>query len=788
MKRFLLALLLLFVLVPQHVHADGPNYFQFDIPEGTHYSPGWFGYMTHCPQNVTVVMYNDRDHYGIAYTDNPVDNLPITQQTQAEATTTVSNLTTTTNFNGHRIRYTPGPNDGVWQGDDIANKWLPEATDNGTHVLSPYDGSVIQEHEDGLFDSYQVLTDSQGRKCVTLNGDDIINNLYAQNNPSGPVELKPPVFKDATKNPILWIETWLKSLFSTAFFVPTPAYATDNARYFVTGQVFVVNGTDTVAEAGRIATAGNSTLTIVDTGAPHQFTLYMANGTSGTVTSGTSAITGSPVTLTAGLNTITATGTGTATLNLTLGTGASWVGPAAPGGVNSWSAAPGGQCGASVPTNTDSSNFDANSFTAINQICTVDATANCLNMDWTGATNTPTLAMGNNVINIYGDVTYIAAMVESANLPSQLHFYGATSKLTTNGLYLHTSIYVDFSTSLTLQDNLSMLRDIVCVASLTNLTFDTNNKTVNCRSFQLNGGTGAGVKTVTLGSSVITFTDTATEWSITGNGCVLTANTATLNLVGSGNFVGGGITTYNTINLNGTAHTISGSNTFAALNLPAATTQTITFTAGTRQTVTTATLSGNATHAHTLKSGTAGTLASIWATNKTDAYVTYTDMLRNYNGVIVANCTGAGGGTFAGAGGSYTSLTQEGAGNYALTITGNNTFTTYTVDRSVAAKTITGTAGSVQTVNNFVCALAGTTMLTLNSTGAAWTLAKATAGKEILDYLTIPASSVLVTPAVSTWYYGRNSSIGAGNTGWNYGAPSSGGNSMMQELIAEGVL
>ena len=50
-------------------------YFRFGIPrnkDGTiiTYSPGWHGSMLHCPQNVTVLLYNDREGYGIAKTED----------------------------------------------------------------------------------------------------------------------------------------------------------------------------------------------------------------------------------------------------------------------------------------------------------------------------------------------------------------------------------------------------------------------------------------------------------------------------------------------------------------------------------------------------------------------------------------------------------------------------------------------------------------------------------------------------------------------------------------------
>src|SRR5450759_562236 len=67
---------------------------------------------------------------------------------------------------------------------------------------------------------------------------------------------------------------------------------------------------------------------------------------------------------------------------------------------------------AHVPAATNNAIFDNASFTGVGQIVTIDATSTCLSMDWTGATHTPTLAIGGN-INLYGNMTLIPAMTWS---------------------------------------------------------------------------------------------------------------------------------------------------------------------------------------------------------------------------------------------------------------------------------------------------------------------------------------------------------------------------------------
>ena len=377
-------------------------------------------------------------------------------------------------------------------------------------------------------------------------------------------------------------------IFSIAipFISPTPAQAVDNPRYFVTGQVFIVNGSDTVAEAGRQATAGNTILNITDGGAPHQFVIWKANGTTATVISGTSVVSGSPVTLASGSNTITATGTGTATLNLTLGTGASWV-TAPAGGVNSWSAASGGQCGASVPASTDSTYFDANSFTAANQILTADATAYCLNMDWTGATNTPTLTVVDNGLRIYGNATFIAAMVQSG-VGAYISFRGTGKTLTTNTLSLSSPLLI-YSGSLTLIDSLTDTTKIYFYAG----EFNTGNQTITTPT--MGDNLVATAKILTLGTSTINLSAVG-GWSFSAGNLTLTDATHTINVSRTGAFAGGSPTgSYGTVNLNGTAHTVSGANTFVNLTRTGTATKTDTLTiSGADQTITgTLCLAGN---------------------------------------------------------------------------------------------------------------------------------------------------------------------------------------------------
>ncbi len=315
-------------------------------------------------------------------------------------------------------------------------------------------------------------------------------------------------------------------------------------RYFCMGQVFLANGTGVITEAGRLV--ADATLNVTTEGT---FTFTMANGTTCVITSGTSVVTNSPVTLSAGANAITCTGAGTIDFNITIGTAATT------NSVNSWSATSGGAVTASVPTSADNVYFNANSFTAGSQVLTVNAAVSCLDMDWTGTTNNPTLALTTNSIYYYGNVVFILAMFFTASGGASFRAYstGAQS-LRTNGLTLG-SIFTGIETSgciLTLLDTLSVVGTFFTKNGTTLLT---GNNAISCTIFDQSN---AGTRTVTLGASTIN----CTAWDYTGSDLILTANTATINVSGTGAFAGGGITTYNDVNFSGSSHTLSGVNTF----------------------------------------------------------------------------------------------------------------------------------------------------------------------------------------------------------------------------------
>ena len=273
---------------------------------------------------------------------------------------------------------------------------------------------------------------------------------------------------------------------------------------------------------------------------------------------------------------------------------------------NHWADSSGGAPGAgNLPTSATNVWFDANSFSGAGQTVTVDATANCLNLSFLNATNSPKFKSATGISTfVYGDATFIAAM-STESTGDYIFFRGADSHLTTNGLTFNQGIAMGLADKkLTLLDNLATTFRVYFTVG----TIDTNGKTIT-----ITGATatdmyldGAGAKTLTLGSSILNIKG----WTYIGSTLTMTANTATINI--SGNCTNTNSLNFNgaTVNLTGATSTITGSNTFNTLGLTRADVQTITFTAGTTQTVTNFTRNAG-TQIKTLQSSNPGLQWSI---------------------------------------------------------------------------------------------------------------------------------------------------------------------------------
>jgi hypothetical protein len=343
--------------------------------------------------------------------------------------------------------------------------------------------------------------------------------------------------------------------------------------YAVVGQAWIADLIGTTDSTRRMVPGANN-INITGAGT---LTITTASGTTASAASDVAAVTASPVACGAGADTvITVVGTGNIIVTVTYASTANW------SSHYTWATSSGGapNSNAAEPTNADNVYMDANSFTAGSQVLTVDATSFCLDVIWTGATFTPTLA-GSAALHVAGSITFIGAMVSSYS--GLLWCDGNNNiNLTTNGLSLVNFFMLYFANNartLTLQDNLTTTENFDTQFG----TFISNNKTLTAMRYYAAYGGGV---TTTLGSSIINVT----SW--TASNGTLTPNTSTINC--SGNFSGGGLTTYNVVNLTGATSTVTGNNTIKTVGLTKAGVQTITAT-GTTQTVTNFVRDGGAT-------------------------------------------------------------------------------------------------------------------------------------------------------------------------------------------------
>ncbi len=95
------------------------NYFRFEIPtnaDGSRvtYSSGWHGTMPHCPKNVTVLLYNDKEGYGIAQTEDTFVPPEITRITKTVA---------------EKLLSSAKDEDGIYFGGKLLHRWDEKPVD-----------------------------------------------------------------------------------------------------------------------------------------------------------------------------------------------------------------------------------------------------------------------------------------------------------------------------------------------------------------------------------------------------------------------------------------------------------------------------------------------------------------------------------------------------------------------------------------------------------------------------------------------------------------------------------
>lgn len=192
--------------------------------------------------------------------------------------------------------------------------------------------------------------------------------------------------------------------------------------------------------------------------------------------------------------------------------------------VGEWANSSGGAGGSGrVPLPQDDATFDANSFSAGSQTVTANTSILGRNIDWTNATNSPTL-LANVGCSIFGSLTLISAMTFTA--ASFYYFEGRGTHTITMAGKTWTG-YLSISSpggTYTLQDDLSTTQTI----SLRHGTFNANNHNVTAASF-----TTVYDCSVFMGSGLWTISGSGTVWNTVGSATAIIPGTSTIKLTDS---------------------------------------------------------------------------------------------------------------------------------------------------------------------------------------------------------------------------------------------------------------
>lgn len=242
---------------------------------------------------------------------------------------------------------------------------------------------------------------------------------------------------------------------------------------------------------------------------------------------------------------------------------------------------------------------------------TADVSRLCGSADFTGYTGTLTLVA---TTSFYGSLTLGSGMTVSGAFTMQMLGRGSFT-IKANGVATPAGVTINVVTgTYTLQAALTVGSGTTGNFVLTSGTFDAS--TFNVSANNLSFVSGATVK---LGTGQWTARGAAAgSWSMNA-GAIVVAGTSTIKMSwtsSSGTFAGGG-KTYATLAFTATgtgALVITGSNTFAALDLECTTAKTITFPAGGSQTVTgTLTLKGATGQLLSGVSSSPGTQTTLFA-------------------------------------------------------------------------------------------------------------------------------------------------------------------------------
>jgi len=283
---------------------------------------------------------------------------------------------------------------------------------------------------------------------------------------------------------------------------------------------------------------------------------------------------------------------------------------------SNWSLSSGGPPSSCLPSSVDNVFFDNNSFNGAGQSATIDiSNAECRNMTWAGATNTPTFAttISSNQCNIYGSLTFMAAMNLTFNGKINFRANSAGHTITTAGQIFKEDIYFRGpGGEWTLLDDITGFSPDYDGIYLEAGTLNTNSQTVTAGKMW---STTSTARTLNLDASIFNIGSHVIPgyWYISGSNMTLNAGTSTVNTIGNTtklNFKAGNKTYYNVVCFASETE-VTGSNTYSN-NLTVMAGKVLDLASGTTQTLGgTLTAVGTCTNSIIFQSSTPGSQATI---------------------------------------------------------------------------------------------------------------------------------------------------------------------------------
>jgi type IX secretion system substrate protein len=226
---------------------------------------------------------------------------------------------------------------------------------------------------------------------------------------------------------------------------------------------------------------------------------------------------------------------------------------------NHWATTSGGSTfQTQAPTSLDNVYFDANSFTAIEQIVTLDGDANCNDMSWNGASNFPSFNYGSGTLNIYGSLVLSPDVTYSIN-KVDFESSSAGNTITSNGNSFGIASQLNFNGTgeWTLQDDFEFG------------SINFQNGTLTTNNFNVTGGritmSLSNARTLNMGSSSFDVG----FWDVQGNNITINAGTSTISsrIFKADQLSDGPYTYYNLILNNPTSNTLNNSAIFNQITL-----------------------------------------------------------------------------------------------------------------------------------------------------------------------------------------------------------------------------